>query len=270
MLRSYRLIHRAVSFFAVILPISGSIGQISVTGDLNRVYTVESGGMYRGTIEIVNVGKEPKEVKVYQNDYLFFSDGTNRYDDPGTTPRSNANWIEFGPRQFVVPGEDRVIVNYEIRVPEADSLIGTYWSMLMVEPTVTVDPETYRDKLGVIAVVRYGIQIIANIGDSGVRNLRFFDAGLIEEAGKLLLQIKLENNGQRELKPQLWVEVWRADGQSAGKFEGPSIRIYPGTSVTQRVDVSPLQPGDYQAMLVADCGGEDLFGYNLKFQILMN
>jgi hypothetical protein len=244
------------------------IGQVSVIGNLFREKPAKPGETYSGTIEIANIGKEAAEAIVYQTDYLFYADGTNQYGDPGFLPRSNAKWIEFSPKQFVIPAEDKAVINYTVHVPAVDSLAGTYWSLLMIEPVNKSTPELTKGQIGIISIVRYGIQLITHIGDTGSRNIRFFDTGLTKEESSMFFQVSLENNGQRMLTPLPWIELWDQNGKEVGKFEGVQARIYPGTSVKQKIDISSVKPGSYKALLVADAGGEDVFGMNLTLQIL--
>ncbi|HEX9934444.1 MAG TPA: hypothetical protein VGB38_04540, partial [bacterium] len=77
----------------------------------------------------------------------------------------------------------------------------------------------------------------------------------------------LENTGQRMLRPKAWVQLWNENGDEVGKFEGNEMRTYPGTSVRHKIELKKVKPGNYKALLVADCGGEDVFGMNLNLQI---
>ena len=53
-----------------------------------------------------------------------------------------------------------------------------------------------------------------------------------------------------------------------GRFEGRRKRIYPSTSVRYTVDLSNVPQGTYKALVVADSGGDYIFGanYTLKFE----
>ena len=85
---------------------------------------------------------------------------------------------------------------------------------------------------------------------------------------KRVLQVDLENIGQRWLRLSLWVELYDESGRYIGKFDGQRKRTYPGTSVRCKVDLSNIPKGTYKALVVADCGGDYIFGanYNLKFE----
>ncbi len=73
-------------------------------------------------------------------------------------------------------------INYTVTVPQADSLKGTYWSVLMIEPIPKASPEAGGERtIGITAVTRYAFQIITHIEDTGLRKLRFFDPAVSME-----------------------------------------------------------------------------------------
>jgi len=246
---------------------------VSVIGSLTHEKIAQPGETYEGSIVINNSDSEPKEVKIYQTDYLFFSDGRNEYGDPGKGPRSNATWITFGPKRIVVPAKESTKVNYKVKVPQDAGNTGTYWSVLMVEGVGKESPESSlpsknKPKIGVQTILRYGIQIVTQIGDTGSRKMKFLDSRLMKEHGNVFFQVDIENTGDRWLRPSLWVELYNEEGNYIGKFEGGRLRVYPGTSVRYKVPLGIASRGKYKALVVADCGGEDVFGgvYAIKIE----
>lgn len=250
-----------------------SFAGVSVTSGLTYEKTAAAGETYQGIIQLRNPGDTPQEVKVYQTDYLFFSDGTNIYGDPGTDPRSNADWITFSPQRFFIPPKGSSQVNYTVKVPENETLAGTFWSMMMIEAVSSESPEAVKkdkDKItfGISQVIRYGAQMVTHIGDTGVSTIKFLNTSVLKEKQERILQLDLENTGERLLRASLWVDLYDQSGGSVGRFEGGKRGIYPTTSVRFRIDLSRVPPGEYKALVVADCGDDDLFGatYNLKFE----
>ena len=143
----------------------------------------------------------------------------------------------------------------------------------MVEVVSKVSPESITEdkgkvKLGIRHAVRYGIQMVTHIGDTGARNLKFLSTRLLKEGEARVLQVHIENIGERWLRPFLWAELYDEKGSYIGRFEGGRLRIYPGTSARYRVDLSEVPKGKYKALVIADCGGEDVFGVTctLKFE----
>lgn len=246
--------------------------KVSIVGGLTHERAAPVGETYRGVISIRNIGDQPQEVRIYQTDYLFFCDGTSVYDVPGQVPRSNVDWIAFSPKRAIIPPQEEVAVNYTVKVPDDRPLSGTYWSMLMVEEISKSSPEAPEEERGEVRlnirqVWRYGIQMVTHIGDTGSRKLEFLDTKLLRDGEGRTLQVDIENIGERWLRPLLWAELYNQEGSFMGRFEGECLRIYPGTSARYRVDLSEVPKGAYKALVVADCGGDDLFGATYTFKL---
>ncbi len=251
--------------------------QISVIGELSQDNVARPGNSYSGTIVVRNETNEPQEAKIYQTDYTFQYDGTNNYGDPGSLPRSNARWIAFSPSFLTLPPQASMAVNYTVTVPHdsaGEKLVGTYWSMIMVEGIQKGSAESslakkdQKAQMGITQNIRYGIQIATTIAGTGSKKIQFVGATIVtKKDGKPALQIDIQNTGDTGMRPDVYVELFNQQGASLGKFPGVRYRIYPGTSVRQLIDVSSVPPGTYKALVVVDAGGDDIFGaqYSLKF-----
>ena len=246
-------------------------GGVSIIGGLSHEKRAKPGEIYKGSVLIKNDGNEPEEVKVYQTDYEFHFDGSNNYGLPGKLERSNANWLNINPHRLTIQPGDVSTVNYTAKVPDDPNLVGTYWSMLMIEGVpksspLSSQPQKDETKIGITQIMRYGVQMITNIGDTGERKLKFLQTKLLKEAEKRVLQVDIENIGQRLLRSPLWVELYDDSGGYIGKFDGGGKHIYPGTSVRYKADLTSVPKGTYKALVVADCGGNDIFGANYDFK----
>lgn len=252
---------------------SGKARAISLPGGLTVENSLTAGGRASGNIVILNSDAEPVTVRVYQTDYMFYADGRNEFGRPGSTPRSNASWITYSPNQITVPAGGSASVSYQITVPNDQSLRGTYWSIIMIEPIPKAaleppSPEKGKIALGVQAVFRHTVQVITNIGDTGKRALEFADEKLEAKDGKISLGVNVKNTGERGLVPAVYVDLTDQSGHSLGRFEGGELRIYPGCSVRYIVDFGALKPGKYNALFVADSGeGEKVFGIRYTLEV---
>ncbi|HTP79082.1 MAG TPA: hypothetical protein VMM57_01620 [Bacteroidota bacterium] len=270
------LLKRTALFFLFLVP-NFLLGQVSVIGELSQDKMARPGETYTGSIIIRNDTNEPQEAKVYQTDYTFHYSGTNNYGDPGSMPRSNAKWVTFSPAYLTLPPASTMAIDYSVAVPKdltGKPLIGTYWSMLMVEGIQKGSAESSlrqkdtKAQMGIMQTIRYGIQIATSIANTGTKKVNFIGAKLVaKEEGKRALQIDIENTGELVMRPDVTVDLFDEKGVARGKFEGVKYRIYPGTSVRQTIDVSSVTPGNYKARVVVDAGGDDIFGaeYVLKF-----
>ncbi len=244
-----------IFLFSVFLA-NSSLAGISVVGSLVRNRSVNS-------------GESICHAKIYQNDYLFYADGNNNYGKPGNTSRSNAGWISLSPNQLSIPPKDTASVYYKVQVPESPDLKGTYWSVVMVEETSAESKEgNKKNTLSLKTVVRYAVQIVTNISDTGISKIEFSDKKLIQKDGKKILQIDIRNTGERKLRPYVWVQLYNKSGIDIGRFESSRSRIYPDCSVRHKIDLTDVSKGQYKALVVVDNGDEHVFGgqYDLKIK----
>jgi hypothetical protein len=259
-----------IGFIAVFMLASLSLyASVVVKGSLTHERQAVIGSSYEDRIEIQNNGDKPEEVKIYQTDYLFYADGRYIYGDPGKIRRSNALWITFSPKLLTVPPKETLAVSYTVKVPADKGLIGTYWSIIMIEGIPEESPESSSAssknvQLGIRELFRYALQVITNIGNTGTRSIKFLSTKLVKKDAQQYLEIDVENTGERGLRSQIRVELYDPDGNYSGKFGGKLFRIYPETSVRFRVDFDKVPANTYKALLVIDCGGADIFGANLN------
>lgn len=257
-------------FLCLTFLLSSVDAQVAVVGELSQEREVKPGESYNGTIAVRNDLDEPQEVKIYQTDYLFRFDGTNDYGEPGTVSRSNAPWITFSPSNLVIPPKSTVNVNYTVSVPSAvekEMLIGTYWSMLIVEGIPKGSPESglqkpnQRAQMGITQTIRYAVQIITNIRFTGNADIRFLGTKIeTREQGARYFLVDIENRGERGVRPEVYLELYNETGSLKGKFSGVRMRIYPGTSIRQSFEITDVPKGTYRALVVVDSGGDDIIG----------
>ncbi len=234
--------------------------QIAVLGELTHEFVVKAGVSYEEEIPVTNTTDHAVEVSITQTDYLFFADGSNIYGEPGSVPRSNASWITLylPPRLLLNPGET-TSMRYKIDVPNNPSLVGTYWSMLMVAPVLRsqVAPE---EGVGIQTVMQYGIQVVTHISDTGERKIQIVNRELQLEKEGLAFRIDVENVGERWVRPEVWMELYNQQGDRVGRFESERQRVYPGCSVRYRFQLGDVSGGRYKALVVFDNGDEYVWG----------
>lgn len=244
-----------------------AFANVVINNGLTHIHRVEGELIIKGKIEVQNTDDKAQAVKVYQTDYAFDYKGGVYYDKPGTNDRSNAKWIDFSPTYFELAPQEESVILYEIKVPEEAVLTGSYWSILMVEGQNVPTTNVSKNSLSINTIVRYAVQIITNIGESGERNLEFVEAKLGKAEGKLVSEISLVNTGERLLQPEIIIEMFNEDGESFGEIKAEKKKIFPGTSTKFILDLANFPKGEYQAVVLADCNEEDIFGLNLKLKI---
>jgi len=245
-----------------------------VVDNLSFDFQAQPGEKIEGKISLRNDENKIINIKVYQTDYLFYANGENYYNDPGTNSRSNANWISFSPSRFSIPPQERGAIYFTINVPQDQNLKGAYWSMIMIEP-VSEDsfeaPFAEKDKLkfGVQIQLRYAVQIAVNIGE-GSAMVKFQEKKITKEKGEVCLYLSLENTGEKMLIPEVSAELIDKNGLSLGSFKSLSgqNRIYPGCSVKHKINFGELKSGQYKVLVLVDNKDENVFGaqYTIKVQ----
>lgn len=252
----------------VLLFISNKImaGVVVING-LSHIEEVVPGGIYRGVIEIQNTSEIAQAVQLRSYDYRYNSDGETFYDEPGSHGRSNAKWVDLSPAFLTLAGKEKTTVAYEIKIPDNADLYGTYWSVVMVESVNALDDEALRKGVNINTQVRYAVQLSTTIAKKGKKNLSFTKAEIKNEDGQRFLAIDIENPSDCLLTPQVSAELFDENGQSIAILDSDKRKLYPGTSVRFYVPIKNVPNGSYQAMVLADCSDENIFGVNVSLEI---
>lgn len=252
---------------ALVIPAQAGV---AVIGNLARTNTIKPGDAFEGIIFLKNTDKQPADVRVSQTDYVSHADGSTEYGEAGRTPRSNANWITVSPTRLkLAPGETQP-VRYKGRAPADPKLRGTFWSMIMVElnAALAITPEGRPDQVavGLKTTIRFAIQIVTEVGQSGTRSLQVLEKHVVKNEGKRVLQLDLLNDGERLLIPAVTVELFDQGGASIGRFEAGRTRIYPACSFRAKADLTDVPAGKYVAMVLLDSGDAQVMGaqYDLE------
>jgi len=253
--------------FILLFPLS-TFASVEVIGSLKNIQNAKPGEVLKGEIQIQNNDSTDQEVRIYQTDLLYNYQEKTFYDEPGGNNRSNANWIKFSPKSVILKGKETRNIEYEITVPQVDSLKGTYWSILMIEGVTPIDPNQ-KGELNIRTVTRYAVQIITEMANRGNGTLKFLEPTLVrKEDKKLFLAVDLVNNGDHYISPEVSIELYDETGTSVKTISAPKKGLYPTTSTRFMLDLEGLPSNKtYKAMIVAAGLENDVFGleYTLYF-----
>lgn len=265
-MKKSKLIASLILIFFISL---GANASVEVVGSLKQVHTGKPGDVFKGEIQIQNSDSTDQEVKIYQTDLLYKYDGTTFYDEPGSHKRSNASWVQFSPKTVILKAHEQRVIQYEITVPQIDTLRGTYWSVLMIEGVVPIDPNQ-KANLSIRTVTRYAVQMSTEMTNKGTGLLKFMEPTLVKDDNKkLYLALDLVNNGDHYISPEITVELFdAATGESVSVLTASKKGIYPTSSTRFKLDLEGVpSKKTYKAMIVAAGQDEDVFGleYTLYF-----
>jgi hypothetical protein len=260
----------AAILLAIVLPPSAAAAQIAVVGSTVEERVAAAGESYVGTIVVRNLTRQDQPVRIYQTDYRFFADGTSHFNDPGTSPRSNATWITPTVRSLLVPPLSEMTVTYTVQIPASDTLKGTYWSAIMVEgaPNEASRSSGGRPQVGVGSVMRYAVQIATHLQTSGSRKVSFANSRFLTNSDSTqTFELEVQNAGERAYRPALWIEVYDQEGALRANARQERGLLYPGTSLKQTFALGKLPPGTYRAVVFADSGEDAVFAaqFTLRF-----
>jgi hypothetical protein len=263
--------HLLFLFLAAVALADFSEAGIAVIGNLARTSTIKAGDAFEGVIFLKNPDKESADVRIRQTDYLFQADGSNDYGEAGKTPRSNAGWITVSPTRLkIAPGETQP-VRYKGKAPADPKLLGTFWSLIMVEPNsasiITPEGKVDQAAVGLQTKICFAIQIVTQMGQSGTRSLQVQGKRMVQAEGKRALQLDIANDGERLLVPMMTVELFDQTGASIGRFEAGHARIYPACSVRAKVDLTDVPTGKYAVLVLLDSGDAQVMGAQYDLEI---
>jgi hypothetical protein len=251
----------------IFFTIQSSRANIVILNGLTHENTAQTGESYRGSIQLQNTANAQKSVQIYLRDYWFAHTGESKHDPPGTMERSNAAWITFTPELITLEAGEIATVDFEVKIPDQQELKGTYWSVIMVEGIVPPDTSNFTSGVTIRTAIRYAVQIVTNIGNSGTSDLQFAGLELSKQNDTNVLQVILENTGERVLRPEVSIELFDESGNSVGTIKEGRKKTFPGTSIKTALVLEGIKPGSYTAILVADCDEDHNFGTNLSHEI---
>jgi hypothetical protein len=257
---------------SVVLTAARADAGISVLSGLTHEQTAQLGESYEGEVVVANNSDQPAQVKVYQTDYSFDATGTAAYDAIGSVARSSGHWVALrSPEILTLTPHQTAAIPFTVVVPAAGDLIGTYWSVLMVEevPSIVLEAEPATEpSLGVRNVLRYAIQLVTHVGDAGAEDFRVvamkLEARDAEHLG--LLHVDLENSGETLLRADLRFELFDGEGRAIGVFLSGKKRLYPTTSARFTADLSEVPVGSYKLLMMVRMASGSIYASEYKLE----
>ena len=120
--------------------------------------------------------------------------------------------------------------------------------------------EEAQEGISVRQVIRYGVQIAVNLGDSGTRKIELLEVEPMVSKGNKTVQVKVKNVGQRAVRPITKIELYDEQGKKYGPFTSEEYIIYPGCSVNYEVPLKDVPKEKFQSVVIIDNGDEYVWG----------
>lgn len=258
-----------VTTFVVCAPMIAT-AQFTIPGKLVLERTASAGETFGGTIGVQSTTAKAQEVRIYQTDFFANPDGSARFDDPGSSMRSNAKWVTVGARIVIPPGLT-VDIPYNVAVPP-NSAPGSYWSVVMIEEVTAGSPESGRSapkpgqvQVGFTSQFRAAVQIVTHVGQQTAFKATFESPKAQAVADTGYFTFDLRNTGERGFRPAVTLELYAEDGSHVKTLKATRGLTLPGFTIRQRFELGRLARGRYRAIVTADLGDGTIIGARYSF-----
>jgi len=229
-----------------------------VLDDLVKMYNSSIGESMTGTIHVFNPQSTAVRIRISQADFTYNANEENFFLEPGKYHRSNADWIRFM-RIHTIPANQSVHVPFTISVPNRRALEGSYWSVLIIEEDVELIPRPDE----ILVAMRYVIQVINTIDNTGRLDMTFRDVVFGHEGLSMILQ----NTGTVLINAVIRIDIFDTNTELVGRYTFTENRVYPELERRFRFPIEALGRGNYYAIIVVDCGNNRIFGHQVQFRM---
>ena len=245
-----------VSIFILFFNIFASI---SIQDRLTNIFDVSIGEVINSSINIHNGSNEHVNIRITRADFIKNANDEIFYLEPGRYVRSNANWIRV-PQVISIRPDQSVSLPYSIHVPNDNKLYGSYWSIIIIE-----EEPNRNDIVGhaLSISVRYIIQIITNIYGTGTLDLRFRELTFSNDYVSFIIT----NTGSLWFDTNVKIDIVDDRAEFIGSFTSKGNRVFPELETSVRIPVNLESNQVYHAIIIADCGNNNIFGHQVTFSI---
>ena len=244
-----------------------SFSNVIILNGLTHTHKSNSGGTVTGIIKLKNTKDNEQRVIIYFNDLFQKCGEETVLTGKESHDKSIGKWISTEVNEYVLQGKEEYELLYTINVPEDESLIGSYYGVLMVEIEEPIKEDDLDYSVKLKSKVRYGIQIITDIQEKSSPELDFYNIEIKknEKEEPSTIIVEAQNLGIFYVEPTIILEVFNEDGEQAKKVEVKFKKIYPKSCKLFQLDISDLPKGNYSGVIVADYG-EDMYAIDIEFE----
>jgi hypothetical protein len=247
-----------VIFITFLLTANSLFGNVAIINGLTQVKSGTSGDVIQGEVVLLNTSNEEQRVIFEINEALFSCSGPRIYTEKNPHAQSSSSWFSAEVADKVLAAKEKYVYKYTITIPDDQNLRGSYWNMLMVTIEKPIKEETLNDNVGLNTKLRYGVGIITNVNSLDEVNLYFDQVDLKNEGETPVrqLEVRINNGGLFVEGVVLSLEVYDQEGNKVNQLSTDRNMAFPGACKSFYLDVSVLEPGDYQCILLAESRDE--------------
>lgn len=231
---------------------SNALASVTIINGLTHVYKGNSGDMIEGEIVLINGSDVEQRVRFMINEALFSCNANRVFTEKDPHAQSSSDWIENGAGERLLLPKERYVHRFKIRIPEDQSLKGSFWSVMMVYVEKPIKEEMLNNSIGLNTKIRYAVGLLTNVNSLDQPNLDFEQVQLDEKSGKKALGVKLRNDGSFIEGVKLSLEVYDANGKKVKVLETDRNMVFPGVCKDYIIDISDLPEGQYECLLLAE------------------
>ncbi len=201
---------------------------------------------------------------------LWFDGKTNErtLPSPGSTPRSAANWVEFVPKQVMVPAQSRALVKVVVTPQRAVS--GGYYTALFFESVPELAGTAPDTKQSIFMNFRIGSFLLLTAEGTESFKVDISDYKVVppDASHTMSAEFTVDNQSNTHIFPRVQLAVLNNKKKVVGKADGDWIRFMPSQKKVFAVNYpGDLPAGNYDALLTIVHEGGKIVTRDIPFTV---
>ncbi|TVZ27839.1 uncharacterized protein DUF3324 [Gillisia sp. Hel_I_86] len=261
---------RHVFFTSVLLLliVNQSYSSVVIINGLTHVYSGSSGDQLQGEIILLNTTEFEQRVSFKLNDAIFSCDSDRFFSEKISHSQSSNTWFDGSLTDKVLAPKEKYVYRFSINIPKDPTLRGSFWTALMLDIEKPIKEERLTQNIDLDTKIRYAVGLLTNVNNYSEVNLDFQKLDLEQNTntGGKSLFIKLINESLFIEGVKLSLEVYNQNGEKVLETSTKRNMVFPGFCKKYDIDISQLEKGDYECILIANARKE-FVGTNVSLTI---
>lgn len=228
--------------------------------------TFKPGQPFDLELTVTNGRDTPVQMRGVAMDWWYDEANQKVFGPAGSLPHSASNWIEFVPRQFLIPANGAYRVKLIVTPPATTA--GGYYSAAFLESKPELAQAATAERKAIFTNVRLGCLIMLSAENTEEYKIVVSAAQLLTPQANrnLRLDFTLDNQSNSHIFPRVELALLNAAHELIGKAQGETKRFLPQQK--QRMAITwggLLEPGNYTAILTIVYGNDRIFTQEFPF-----